>query len=76
MEVLLYLLNYKLYKCGFQTKHIINYDFPTYIADYIHRCGRTGRLNAGTDGKVTNYISTNNDSELVQKIEVIFTVVN
>ncbi|XP_060834256.1 probable ATP-dependent RNA helicase DDX28 [Rhopalosiphum padi] len=53
-----------------RTKHIINYDFPSYIADYIHRCGRTGRLNAGTDGKVTNYISTNNDSELVQKIEL------
>uniref|UniRef100_A0A2S2NQZ6 RNA helicase n=1 Tax=Schizaphis graminum TaxID=13262 RepID=A0A2S2NQZ6_SCHGA len=53
-----------------RTKHIINYEFPSYIADYIHRCGRTGRLNAGTDGKVTNYISTNNDSELVQKIEL------
>lgn len=53
-----------------RTKHIINYDFPSYIADYIHRCGRTGRLNAGTDGKVTNYISTDNDTELVQKIEL------
>ncbi|XP_025415053.1 probable ATP-dependent RNA helicase DDX28 [Sipha flava] len=53
-----------------RTKHIINYEFPHYIADYIHRCGRTGRLNSGIDGKVTNYICTNNEIELVQKIEL------
>ncbi|VVC37077.1 Helicase, C-terminal,DEAD/DEAH box helicase domain,P-loop containing nucleoside triphosphate [Cinara cedri] len=53
-----------------RTKHIINYDFPYYIADYIHRCGRTGRLNAGTDGKVSNYICTDNEVNLVQKIEL------
>lgn len=39
--------------------------------DYIHRCGRTGRLNAGTDGRVTNYVCTDREVELVQKIEVI-----
>jgi len=53
-----------------RTKHVINYEFPFYIADYIHRCGRTGRLNSGTDGKVTNFVSTAYDVELVQKIEL------
>ncbi|XP_050441891.1 probable ATP-dependent RNA helicase DDX28 [Adelges cooleyi] len=53
-----------------RTKHIINYDFPLYAADYIHRCGRTGRLNTGLDGKVTNFISAENEIDLVQKIEL------
>lgn len=44
------------------------------MADYIHRCGRTGRLNAGIDGKVTNYICTESEVNLVQKIEVIITI--
>lgn len=69
------MLIYCYYKTiGFQTKHIINYEFPCYIADYIHRCGRTGRLNAGMDGKVTNFVSTDNEVELVQKIEVVTTI--
>ncbi|XP_050543259.1 probable ATP-dependent RNA helicase DDX28 [Daktulosphaira vitifoliae] len=53
-----------------RTKHVINYEFPLYIADYIHRCGRTGRMNTGFDGKVTNFISGENEVDLVQKIEL------
>jgi superfamily II DNA/RNA helicase len=26
--------------------HIINYDIPTQIEGYLHRAGRTGRMNA------------------------------
>jgi superfamily II DNA/RNA helicase len=33
--------------------HVINFDFPTTGADYLHRCGRTGRVNTGT---VTNLL--------------------
>jgi ATP-dependent RNA helicase RhlE len=25
--------------------HVVNYDFPMHVEDYIHRIGRTGRAN-------------------------------
>lgn len=31
------------------TRHILNYDFPRNIEEYVHRVGRTGR--AGRTGK-------------------------
>lgn len=51
-------------------KHVINYEFPKYVADYIHRCGRTGRLNSPDNCQVTNFISGFDEINLVQKIEV------
>lgn len=57
---------------GLDTKkvqHVLNYEFPLFIADYIHRCGRTGRLGSNIQGKVTNFITGKNEIELVQKIE-------
>ncbi|KAL4710585.1 hypothetical protein ACJJTC_003221 [Scirpophaga incertulas] len=50
-------------------KHIINYDFPLYTADYIHRCGRTGRLGSGDNCRVTNFIAWPREIQMVQKIE-------
>ena len=41
--------------------HVINYDAPTNIMDYIHRIGRTAR--AGKSGKATTML-TNADSAL------------
>lgn len=41
-----------------------------YMADYIHRCGRTGRCGSSHDCLVTNFISGNREVELVNKIEV------
>ena len=35
--------------------HIINYDTPNTIEDYIHRCGRTGRF--GRPGKATTFLT-------------------
>ncbi|XP_076031575.1 putative ATP-dependent RNA helicase Dbp21E2 [Oratosquilla oratoria] len=49
---------------------IINYDFPHHMADYIHRCGRVGRVNSVGTGMVTNFIATHPEVELVQNIEL------
>jgi len=39
-------------------KHVINYDMPKAIEDYVHRIGRTGRC--GKTGVATTFINTNN----------------
>lgn len=52
--------------------HVLNYDFPTATADYIHRCGRTGRVGNVKDCRVTNFISTQAEVDVVQKIERAF----
>lgn len=41
--------------------HVINYDMPDNIDDYIHRIGRTGRV--GNSGRATSFIQE--DSALV-----------
>ncbi|EGT39838.1 hypothetical protein CAEBREN_19781 [Caenorhabditis brenneri] len=41
--------------------HVINYDMPDNIDDYIHRIGRTGRV--GNSGRATSFISE--DSPLI-----------
>ncbi|KAI5642747.1 DEAD/DEAH box helicase domain-containing protein [Phthorimaea operculella] len=52
-----------------RTQHIINYDFPLYTADYIHRCGRTGRIGSPQDCSVTNFVAWPREIQLVQRIE-------
>ncbi|CAH2108629.1 unnamed protein product [Euphydryas editha] len=52
-----------------RTRHIINYDFPLFTSDYIHRCGRTGRLGSANDCSITNFIAWPREIQLVQKIE-------
>lgn len=51
-------------------RHVVNYDFPLYAADYIHRIGRTGRLGSPELCKVTNFVSGPEEIRLVQQIEV------
>lgn len=53
-----------------RARHVINFDFPKYIADYIHRCGRIGRLGGVSNGVVTNFISSFTELDLVRKIEM------
>ncbi|KAK0051673.1 ATP-dependent RNA helicase DDX28 [Biomphalaria pfeifferi] len=50
-------------------QHVINYDFPTFISDYIHRVGRVGRVGS-TEGQVTSFVTHKWDVELVWKIEI------
>lgn len=49
--------------------HVLNYDFPWHIADYIHRCGRIGRVSSGDNCRVTSFVSQLFEVPLVQKIE-------
>lgn len=53
-----------------QIRHVLNYDFPLYAADYIHRIGRTGRLSSPESCKVTNFVAGVDEIKLVQQIEV------
>jgi superfamily II DNA/RNA helicase len=46
--------------------HVILYDFPTTMADYLHRVGRTAR--AGEDGRVTALFSKR-DISVVKSIK-------
>lgn len=42
--------------------HVINYDLPKSIDDYVHRIGRTGRV--GNKGKATSFYDPENDTAL------------
>ncbi|XP_050298966.1 probable ATP-dependent RNA helicase DDX28 isoform X2 [Anthonomus grandis grandis] len=53
-----------------QINHVLNYDFPFYAADYIHRIGRVGRLGSPDSCKVTNFITSEQEVKLVQQIEL------
>ena len=44
---------------------VINYDFPKYFDDYIHRIGRTGR--AGRKGKAFSFFSIEKDPPSMAK---------
>jgi superfamily II DNA/RNA helicase len=55
--------------------HVINFEMPPFVADYLHRCGRVGRLNSGKRGSgggqglVTNFVTKSFEVELVMNIE-------
>lgn len=50
--------------------HVINYDFPYHMSDYIHRTGRVGRVGSAIQGHVTSFVAKKNEVALVQLIEV------
>ncbi|XP_054261184.1 probable ATP-dependent RNA helicase DDX28 isoform X2 [Macrosteles quadrilineatus] len=52
-----------------RAKHVLNYDFPVYMADYIHRCGRVGRVGHIDNCMITNFVASDSEIELVRKIE-------
>lgn len=52
-----------------RARHVVNYDFPLHISDYIHRCGRIGRVGSLDNSLVTNFISSRREVDVVQRIE-------
>lgn len=49
--------------------HVINYDMPTDIDDYVHRIGRTGR--AGKPGLATAFITEENSNIVPKLLEIL-----
>jgi ATP-dependent RNA helicase DDX3X len=49
--------------------HVINFDMPTDIDDYVHRIGRTGR--AGNTGRSTAFWNFNNRNVLKDLYELV-----
>lgn len=51
--------------------HVINYDFPWNMTDYLHRVGRVGRAgsSAKSSSKVTNLVTGKISVALVQELE-------
>ena len=42
--------------------HVVNYDLPQSIDEYVHRIGRTGRC--GNLGKATSFFSADSDQAM------------
>lgn len=42
--------------------HVVNYDLPTSIDEYVHRIGRTGRV--GNNGRATSFFDPENDTAI------------
>lgn len=53
-----------------RVKHIINFDFPLYVSEYIHQIGRVGRIGSSKSCHITNIIAHPREVELVRKIEL------
>ena len=45
-------------------KHVINFDLPSEIDEYVHRIGRTGRI--GHKGKATSFFQRSKDEKIAR----------
>ncbi|XP_043649272.1 probable ATP-dependent RNA helicase DDX28 [Drosophila teissieri] len=52
-----------------RARHVVNFDFPLHVSDYIHRCGRIGRVGNMDKALVSNLISSRREIDVVQRIE-------
>lgn len=50
-------------------QHVINYDLPNSVDEYVHRIGRTGRV--GNRGKATSFFDPNSDGALASGLTKI-----
>merc|ERR1712226_482357 len=46
--------------------HVINYDMPDDVDEYVHRIGRTGRV--GNTGKATSFFDAEGDGDVAGKL--------
>ncbi|KAJ3331603.1 DEAD-box ATP-dependent RNA helicase [Blyttiomyces sp. JEL0837] len=51
--------------------HVVNFDLPSDIDDYVHRIGRTGR--AGNTGKATAFFNYTRDRNIVRELLELLT---
>ncbi|TRY75278.1 hypothetical protein TCAL_00683 [Tigriopus californicus] len=49
--------------------HVVNYDLPKSIDEYVHRIGRTGRM--GNAGQATSFFDPKEDGDLAQDLEKV-----
>jgi len=54
----------------FQVDHVINFEFPNFLSDYIHRSGRVGRVGCQHTGLVTSFVTQAWEVDRVWQIEV------
>ena len=47
-------------------KHVVNYDLPSNIEEYVHRIGRTGRI--GNKGLATAFFQQDRDGHLARSL--------
>ncbi|NXM96981.1 DDX4 helicase, partial [Sylvia borin] len=47
-------------------QHVINFDLPSAIEEYVHRIGRTGRC--GNTGKAVSFFDNSSDAHLAQPL--------
>ena len=47
-------------------KHVVNYDLPSSIDEYVHRIGRTGRL--GNQGLATAFFDSRKDQQIARSL--------
>lgn len=55
-------------------QHVINYDMPTSIDEYVHRIGRTGRV--GNEGKATSFYDSATDAQIARSLVKILSDVS
>nr|XP_058948728.1 probable ATP-dependent RNA helicase DDX41 isoform X2 [Pocillopora verrucosa] len=55
-----------------EVTHVINYDLPDSIEDYVHRCGRTGRM--GHFGVATSFLTL--DCKIAEQLKEMLEVMD
>ena len=53
-----------------QVTHVVLFDFPNTIVDYLHRVGRTGRVGSQAGCKTTAFMTHKRDVRVAWKIKV------